>query len=558
MSALADRLQQSFSRSLQGLQRHGTIWLPTALEESRVKICGARDLPMFDPRVASRLDDALKRLIDGGVRKVAGRDHVILAYNLAQVHPELEGKSLLNSMPHLAPLLECWRQLLSQRGSYRQIWRGALLSLFRGARTDAGFEATRRFLADTLGVLRSAKFRPTWLDAIDRHPTLLTEQAVDVYVMAWLEGQRRSVDELTELVDLPAQGWFWSSLIEAVLEACCSTANDALFDERWPIALRLVDDHPYCRDLVLSRVLSRYARKKLPVRRDDLLQVSLDAWGSPQLGADVVGRWSSASDEARSMVCGWLAEEDLEDFAAFCKGDVSVDTRRLAYWLRFKKQIIFSRIVLGSAIHDADDKQSREFIARKKGRLGYLRGTPHDNAIMLRIGSWWFVEFSKTGNACYPYREDLLPFNAADECLDLNTDLKNRDAVEQSGGERLPHMAMVWEERFDRFLSDRGIWPDATGKSAARPIVRSTPMNQNEIRSNKPETPVRRVSGLGALGLEEALLEELKPLSPRLVDNRQKGGALWIELARTPGSALQRSMGRHGYRYAKGRGFYKQ
>lgn len=64
MNALADRLQKSFSRSLQGLQRQGTIWSPKALEESRVKICGARDLPMFDPRVASRLDDALKRLID--------------------------------------------------------------------------------------------------------------------------------------------------------------------------------------------------------------------------------------------------------------------------------------------------------------------------------------------------------------------------------------------------------------------------------------------------------------------------------------------------------------
>jgi len=558
MNTLADRLEKSLSRSLQGLQHHGSMWAPKALEESRVKICGARDLPISDPRVASRLDDALKRLVGGGVRKVAARDHVVLAYNLAQVHPDLQGKSLLNSMPHLSPLLECWRQLLSERGSYRQIWRGALLSLFRGARNDVGFDATRRFLSDTLGALRSAKFRPTWLDAIDHHPRLLTEQPVDAYVMAWLEGQRKSVDELTELVDLPAQGWFWSSLIEAVLDACCKTSNDALFDERWPIALHLIEDHPYCRDLVLSRVLSRYAQKKLPVRRDDLLQISLDAWGSPQLGADVVGRWSSVSDEARSMVCGWLAEEDLEDFAAFCKGDDSVDARRLAYWLRFKKQIIFSRIVLGSAIHEADDKQSREFIARKKGRLGYLRGTPHDNAIMLRIGSWWFVEFSKTGNACYPYREDLLPFNSADECLDLNMDLKNRDAVEQGGGERLAHMATVWEERFDRFLSDRGIWPDATGKAAARATVSPTTTNQYEARSSKPAAPAHRETGLGALGLGQALLDELKPLSPHLVDNRPKGGVLWIELAKPPDSALVRAMERVGFRHAKARGFYKK
>lgn len=558
MSSVADRLEQSLNRSLQRLQRHSASWSPEVLEEARTRICGARDLPMFDPRVASRLDDALKRLVEGGVRQVKARDHVVLAYNLSQSHPDLDGKSLLNSMPHLSPLLESWRQLLKQSGAYRQIWRGALLGLFRGSRTDAGFEATRRFLFDTLGVLRSAKFRPTWLDAIDRHPKLLSESPVDGYVMAWLERKRESVDELTALVELPTQGWFWNALIEAVLEACCKTSNDALFDERWPIALALIDDHPYCRDLVLSRVLARYAEKKLPVRRDDLLQVSLGAWGSPQLGADVVGHWSGTSDAARSMVCGWLAEEDLEDFAAFCKGDDSVDARRLAYWLRFKKQIIFSRIVLGSAIHGAQDKQSREFIARKKGRLGYLRGTPHDNAIMLRIGSWWCIEFSKKGNACYPYREDLLPFNPADQYLDLTGDLKDEHAVREGGGERLNHVATVWEERFDRFLSERGIWPDAANRASARAAAGSLPANQNPDDPSKREALGAREISLSGLGLSQTLLDELRAFTPRVVDNRMKGGALWIELARTPGSMLQQSMERQGFRYAKSRGFYKQ
>lgn len=557
MTSTAGRLQESLTRSLETLQRHCESWSPKGLEEARAKICGSRELPIFDPRVASRLDDALKRLIEGGIRHVAARDHIVLAYNLAQIHPDLDGKSLLNSMPYLSLLLDSWRQLLRQRGPYRQIWRGALLSLFRGDDTDAGFEATRRFLSDTLSVLRSAKFRPTWLDAMDKHPQLLSKHPVDAYVLEWLGGHRESVDELSELVDLPTQGWFWTSLIAAVVEASCKSSNDAVFDERWPIALRLIDDHPYCRDLVLSRVLSRYVKKKAPIRRDDLLQVSLDAWGSPQLGADVVGRWSGTSDEARSMVCGWLAEEDLEDFAAFCKGDDSVDERRLAYWLRFKKQILFSRIVLGSAIHDARDKQSREFIARKKGRLGHLRGTPLDNAIMLRIGDWWLVEFSKKGNACYPYREDLLPFNPADEYLSLMTDLKSVYAVEKGGGERLAHMATVWEERFDRFLADRGIWPDATGRASGGTASTPRVPSHAQPRTATPAIGVSRGPSLATLGFTEALFDELKSFTPRLVDNRGKGGALWIELARTPNALLRQSMERYGYRYVASRGFYK-
>lgn len=558
MSELADRLQQTLAVSVERLQRHAATWSPKTLEEARVNVCGARDMPLFDPRSTSRIDDALTRLVVKGAGKVATRDHVVLAYNLAQSHPNLDGKSLLDSMPLLSPLLATWRELMSQRGSYRQIWRGALLSLFRGAPTDSGFEATRRFLVDTLGVLRSATFRPTWLEAMERHPRLLAEHAVDAYVMDWLEGRRQSIEELADLVELPAQGWFWTDLIEAVLEACCGTSNDALFDERWPIAFSLIEDHPYCRDLVLSRVLSRYAEKKLPIRRDYLLQISLDAWGSPQLGADVVGRWSNVSDHARSMVCGWLAEEDLEDFAAFCKGDDSVDERRLAYWLRFKKQIIFSRIVLGSAIHDAQDKQSREFIARKKGRLGFLRGTPHDNAIMLRIGRWWFVEFSKTGNACYPYLDDFLPFNPSDKYLDLNMDLKDKNAVARSGGERLNHMALVWEERFDRFLSEQGIWPDGVSKASGRGNTGSVAVNQKTPVTERSVPTASSEVTLEAIGLGQALLDALKPFSPKVVDNRRKGGALWIELAKTPDSALLRWLARHGFRYASGRGFYKQ
>ncbi|EIL89342.1 hypothetical protein UU9_09907 [Rhodanobacter fulvus Jip2] len=559
MTTLAMRLQQSLDRSLQQLQRRSQSWSPRVLEQARKEICGASDQLIFDPHATNRLDAAMDRLLAGGAERIGQRDHVVLAYNLAEVHANLEGNSLLNTLSELTPLLEYWRKQLAARGSARQIWRGALLSLFRGAPADMGFESTRRFLADTLGILRAAKFRPSWLVALERHPRLLAECPVDPYALAWVEGHREGIDELRELVDLPPRSWFWSSLIEAILEACCSMTKDSLFDERWPIALKLIDDHPHCRDLVLSRILARYAQKQVVIRQDDLLQVSLEAWGSPQLGADAVGRWSDTSDEARNMVCGWLAEEDLEDFAAFCKGDDSVDARRLAYWLRFKKQISFSRIVLGSAIHKAQDKESREFIARKKGRLAYLNGPPNNNAIMLRIADWWFVEFSEKGNACYPYGKDHLPFNPGAMHLRLWIDLKMKAAVISSQAETLTHQPPAsWEEKFDRFLSERGIWPDGTGRGAARKAAGSSATNEDPFPPKAPEKPAPRESGLPALGLGQPLLDELKSFSPLLVDNRSKGGALWIEITRTPDSALLRAMERRGFRYARPRGFYKK
>jgi len=556
MSNLGDGLQQSLDRCLQQLQRQTPTWSPQALERERVKICGTREVPMFDPRATNRFDEAIARLIDGGVRGIEARDHVVLAYNLAEAHSALNGQSLLGTLPKVTPLLEHWRNLLGARGSLRQVWRGSLLSLFRGQRTDAGFGATRQFLADTLKVLRSADFRPAWLEAMQRHPNLLTEKAVDAYAKEWIEGRRESVQELTELLELPEKSWFWTSLIEGIVKACCETPNDALFDERWPIALSMIKDHPSCRNFVLGGVLERYARKKVPARNDDLLQVSLEAWGSPQPGADSTGRWLDTSKDASTMVSGWLAEEDLEDFAEFCKGDESVDARRLAYWLRFKKQITFSRIVLGTAITNEarHNRKYREFIARKKGRLGNLVGTPHDNAIILRIADWWFVEFSKKGNACYPYRNDVRPFDPTEQYLGLSSDLKNPRAVQQCGGERLHHMS-EWEERFDIFLSERGIWPDDTGKvRASRPVVRVS----NVPAKVKPAETVMLNVRLSAIGLDQRLIDSLQALSPRLVDHRSNGGAFWIELKQAPQAELKVQMQRHGFRYSSPRGFYRK
>lgn len=560
MTTLSLRLQQSVDHSLQQLQQRSLCWSPNILEQARAEICGASDLPIFDPHAVSRLDAAMDRLLAGGVERIAARDHVVLAYNLAEKHGNLEGKSLINTLAELTPLLEYWRTQISARGSARQIWRGALLSLFRAVPSDVGFEATRRFLADTLSILRAAKFHPSWLQALERHPRLLAASPANAYAQAWIEGHRDGIDELRELVELPALSWFWSSLVDAILEACCSTTNDALFDERWPIALRLFDDHPFCRDLVLSRILARYANKKVVIRQDDLLQVSLDAWGSPQLGADVVGRWSDTSNEARDMVCGWLAEEDLEDFAAFCKGDDSVDGRRLAYWLRFKKQISFSRIVLGSAIHKAQDKQSRAFIARKKGRLAYLRGTPNNNAIILRIGGWWFVEFSETGNACYPYSDKYKPFEVAHTEFNLVPDLRNVASTERSGGERLIHRDTTegsWESmKFDRFLAANDIWPDTANRSVRHRAPAPSATRANTVA--KEPAQASHTPDISSLGLEQALVDALKSLSPQVADNRPKRGAMWIELKRTPDSALLRAMERHGFRYARPRGFYKK
>ena len=116
MTVLAVRLQQSVERSLQQLQQRSQGWSPSVLEQARLEICGTSDLLIFDPHAANRLDAAMDRLLAGGAGRIAARDHVVLAYNLAEGHANLEGNSLLHTLAELTPLLEYWRKQLATRG----------------------------------------------------------------------------------------------------------------------------------------------------------------------------------------------------------------------------------------------------------------------------------------------------------------------------------------------------------------------------------------------------------------------------------------------------------
>lgn len=57
--------------------------------------------------------------------------------------------------------------------------------------------------------------------------------------------------------------------------------------------------------------------------------------------------------------------------------------------------------------------------------------------------------------------------------------------------------------------------------------------------------------------LPPRLAGELSRLLKVIVDNRPKGGSYWIELKGIPSPALVAGMKQAGYRYAKGRGFYR-
>lgn len=544
---------------------------PVRLRELDEKLRKSREGLTFDPVDRDRFDEAMVRLLEQGVEALSNFEHITLAYNLAKPSPKLDSVSLLNSDAALLELLRHWRERLRKAPKQRQIWRGSLSSYFSGTRADRRLDTLRQFLVDTLPYIKVGDRTPDWLTVIDAHPSLLKANPAMPYAEARLSGTGDRIDELEELVRVPKQSWFWDDFAEAVVKACCDT-TDAIFDERRSIALSLIPgdedkatDLGRRRDFILTTVVDRYANKALSSRDETLLAVVLGAWGSPQLGYDGKGhRWSLVSQAARDMVCGWVAEEDLVDFAQICRGDPDVDDRRLNYWLRFKKQISFSRIAIGSGVANDTAPKVKAFIGRKKDRLSHLHGAPRNNAIILRIGDWWFVEFSEKGNACHPYRADVWKLDVTAPAHLLYS-LKNKPAVAASGVRTMPHKASRWELDFDADLFKLGIRPDGMLSSQPASPIRQLP-SSTPLPHVAPPAPVVKKAPPAArpaesvtsrLGLPKTLENHFDALAPSIVDNRPKGGKLWIEIHRKPNETLRRAMETHGYRYAPSRGFYK-
>ncbi|MDT4843654.1 EH Signature domain protein [compost metagenome] len=188
----------------------------------------------------------------------------------------------------------------------------------------------------------------------------------------------------------------------------------------------------------------------------------------------------------------------------------------------------YTRIVMGNdAWHDGGN-DFVEFREKNKGRLSQLAGGPsHNNAVVMQIGNYFFVEFSGTGNACYVYRADPAPFNPDKRVLGLATELKQQGRalkrMSHSPAPRRPNLVEGWLDKFDVELRTLGIVPQGSG--GAGQSARTAPQES----------------------MEAQLVAQLQHVEHRITDNRSKGGALQVKLGREDARARV-SLARLGFK----------
>lgn len=495
-----------------------------------------------------RVQNAIRKIKSVGADGLNGREMYVLAYGLTQESDELGGASLLGSEKIVTPAIKRWSRDIQLGKLSGAVWRG-LFNSFMQAPDGPGTKAVRQLLADSLPVIiERSKVKPAWLQTIQRHSGLLGDSPCLPYVNELTVGSRDQVDDLVSTMAPPASSWFWEALTNAVMVSIDSL-DDILFESKIEFFLSIPQlPHMNTRhDQFLARILDRYEKTKSRSRHQALLDHALDTWGSPQLRASL--KWSQVRLETKAMVCGWLALEDLEDFCRLCQGDRVVDERRLRYWLRFKEQIVFSQIALGGSLFYSQDPDMKSFRARKRGRLARLDRANDNNAILIQIGSWVFVEFSEIGNACYPYKVGHLPFEIGSTAYSVQS-LKWPSAVAASGAERLTHRR-DWEISFDDSLRQWGVYPDKGMDKGRRARIKPDLSTMQNVISNEAADQVNWGSYFAPLELRNVVTSTRS----QVIDLRSKGGCLWVY----PGewtSELDRKLLAHGFRKKEGRGYF--
>ncbi|PKE27849.1 hypothetical protein CWS43_24570 [Rahnella sp. AA] len=424
-----------------------------------------------------------------------------------------------------------WAALCSSYFAYRN----------ESPETNPHWCVLRGHIARGYSVVKAAIRREkSWMKTIEFYHDIFTPQAGGVISQQLLSGESNSLSSLEKIAQIPDSSWLWKRIF-TVLLAQLDTLDDPQYLDKISWLLSLAAQWVRFRDDIMTAALTRYYHSTYRDQAHSALkQAALEYWDNPQLKSQQ-NKWHQyVSEPVAAMVRGWLAKQDLMHFFELLRGNGDVDQARLHYWLRFANQMGFTRIVMGPDAWQHRGSDFVKFREENRGRLSHLRGgRSFDNAMIMQINDYIFVEFSGTGNAMYYYRVNQAPFNPESSSLDIKIHLKDRSLCPDP----LKHMPRAegynkiritgWMLKYDDELRKLGIrW------MAEEPVKF---IDKKEL-SPVPKSDIKIINPLR----DTAIQRLVENTSCIVSDNRQKGGVLSVQL-KTSDDTTERELLRLGF-----------
>lgn len=473
---------------------------------------------------------------------------------------------LIDSPEMFAVMLDQVRQTDTRPRMFLKCYQGLLYNYFNftmhmedpAGEWAVNWPVLRAFLKTELKTVLQAHTPPSWLKTLAAHENLLGENPCRRYGNVLAEGGQKEFRSICEEVGILSGSWILEEAVFAQIEAICGLADDHFANKLDDVVLLLVGQgrSSYSKPLVvrcLAALAIRYVRSREHPDHRKLRDALITYIGNPWLNKPA---WNvSVNDEpARCMVDSWLKRHLIHDFFTLLSTDGASDQRRLGYWLKFDKEIEDLWFVLGRDARSNSSKEFRQIRELAKDHLLYLEGgVASNNAFIMKIGDKYAVEFGVTGNACYIFDANRLPFDLTrgQRCFNV-TDLKSRHH-----GQQMIHKDghQTWEKTFDDYLSRRIGW---------RPVT-TTPLYSNQ--TSRSQYTYDRISNLHNQGVEapkplsvEGYREVWQMATARLydiTDDRNREGYLWVAAPNTVAS-VNTVLQRHGFRYRPGKGWYRE
>lgn len=478
--------------------------------------------------------------------ELTAREWRMVFYGLADTDPLNPERPVLleddTFFPHVDSAI---KKQIESRTLKRKDWAALCSSYFaykhESPETNPHWCVLRGHIARGYPVVKAAIRREkSWMKTIEFYHDIFTPEAGGVISQQLLSGESNSLSSLEKIAQIPDSSWLWKRIF-TVLLAQLDTLDDPQYLDKISWLLGLAAQWVRFRDDIMTATLTRYYHSTYRDQAHSALkQAALEYWDNPQLKSQQNKWLQYVSEPVAAMVRGWLAKQDLMHFFELLRGNGDVDQARLHYWLRFANQMGFTRIVMGP---DAWHDRGSDFVKFRKenrGRLSHLRGgRSFDNAMIMQINDYIFVEFSGTGNAMYAYRVGQAPFNPESHSLDINIQLKDkyRNVL------RLPHTPRAegynkvritgWMLKYDDELRQLGIrW---MAEEPVKFVDKKAP-SPASVSDIKIINPLR----------DTAIQRLVENISCIVSDNRQKGGMLSVQL-KSPDDTTERELLRLGF-----------
>ncbi len=562
---LKSRLLPYREKSADPVVGHPFTYLQRVISQLERKV-DARAVQMVPPKEKRR--QAISRLRSGEMPQPSEWKMIFFGLNDVE-EGELFETALIDDAANFAKISAEIQSKITQQRLTRREWLALCTSYF-GHVSDTPEEnpqwlQLRKQIAAGFKQLKESSPRPlSWMTVIDTYGDIFTDNAGFLLGQQLGRGEIADISVLEKVAQIPQTSWLWRKIVNHLVSEIFRQTDDE-FEQKINELIALSRQLSRFKDNILAATLTRYYQSAFKHRTHlELKQLALEYWGNPQLTSRNKG-WRVHVDEAvLLMVQGWFAKDDLKLFFELLKGNRDVDQARLFYWLRFANQMSYTRIVLGEDALRSKDTDYVEFRAKNTGRLSHLQGpgSRDNNAMIMRIGNYLFVEFSKVG-AMYSYHIDNAPFNPETGILDIDYDLKDKRNNRRKVRLRLPHLSPVthyslnriegWMSRYDEELRRLGISyiaEDAHQPSTSVDISRfnvtqtvsspalSSPEKPvvNESRPDREEQIKIIAASLKAkkesqnlTNREQQIREVIRSIDCKVMDKRGMGGAIHIQ-----------------------------